>query len=126
VLQLGRLLFVGRSARTNEAGVAQLQALVSATGDEVRSVEPGGCLHLKSAVTCVAQGTLLLNPDWVDVSAFADFDCLEIDPAEPFAAGPTSGTHGRQVQPNQGVVAITALDKVILYGTERSWTMNWK
>jgi dimethylargininase len=86
VVQVGRRIFVGCSGRTNAEGVSQLQALVSAAGYEVRSVEMDGCLHLKSAVTCVAPGTLLLNPDWVDVSAFADLDCLQIDPSEPFAA----------------------------------------
>lgn len=86
VVVVGHQIFVGKSGRSNEAGVTQLRSFVAGVGYEVHSVDVDGCLHLKSAATCIAPGTLLLNPDWVDVSAFEDFDCLEIDPAEPFAA----------------------------------------
>jgi dimethylargininase len=41
---------------------------------------------LKSAVTRVDDGTLLINRDWVDASHFSGFDLVEIDPAEPYAA----------------------------------------
>ena len=55
-------------------------------GFEVTSVEVHGCLHLKSAVTLVAEDTLLLNPAWVDMRIFADYSVIEIDPQEPHAA----------------------------------------
>ena len=29
---------------------------------------------------------MLLNPGWVDASAFAGFDRIDVDPAEPFGA----------------------------------------
>jgi dimethylargininase len=44
------------------------------------------CLHLKSAVTAVAPGTLLLNPDRVDADEFEGFERIAVDPREPAAA----------------------------------------
>lgn len=86
VLRLGRTLWVGRTERTSEAGVEQLRTLVAPLGYEVAAIPVLGCLHLKSAVTEVGEGTLLLNPRWVDGAAFGDCRRLEVDPAEPMAA----------------------------------------
>ncbi len=86
VLVAGRRVFVGRSARTNEAGVAMLQALLSPLGYDVVAVSVHGCLHLKSAATEVAEGVLLVQPRWVNPAAFAGLETLEVDPAEPNAA----------------------------------------
>jgi dimethylargininase len=86
VLLLGKQLFVGISGRTNEAGVEQLRSLVGPLGYAVTGVLVHGCLHLKSAVTQVAAGALLINPDWVDAACFPGWQLIEIDPSEPFAA----------------------------------------
>ena len=45
-----------------------------------------GCLHLKSAVTLVADGTLLVQPAWVDPQVFADWRVIAVDPEEDHAA----------------------------------------
>jgi dimethylargininase len=37
-------------------------------------------------VTCIADGTLLLQPQWVDRDAFPGFHIIEVDPAEEHAA----------------------------------------
>jgi dimethylargininase len=86
VLRLGRRVFVGLSARSNGEGVAQLAALLEPRGYEVKGVPLDGCLHLKSAVTEVADGTLVINPAWIDRAAFAGYEQIEVDPSEPFAA----------------------------------------
>jgi len=86
VLRVGRTLFVGRSARTNDDGIAQLARHLAPYGYRVHAVETRGCLHLKTAVTEVADGTLLLNPGWVDGRVFGDLALVEVDPAEPSAA----------------------------------------
>jgi len=86
VLRVGRTLYVGQSARSSADGVAQLAELVAGYGYGVRPVPIRGCLHLKSAVTQVAADTLLLQPAWVDRSAFDGFRIIEIDPAEEHAA----------------------------------------
>jgi dimethylargininase len=86
VLRAGRRLFVGRSPRTNDAGIAQLRALARSAGYEVIPVDFHGCLHLKTAATLVAPNLALVNPEWVSPAALAPLDTLSVDPSEPMAA----------------------------------------
>lgn len=86
VLRVGRALYVGQSARSNAAGIEQLRERVAGFGYTVHAVPIHGCLHLKSAVTQVAEDTLLVQPAWVDPAAFAGFRLLEVDPGEEHAA----------------------------------------
>jgi dimethylargininase len=50
-------------------------------GAEVR-----GCLHLKSAVTALADDVLLVNREWIDTKNFAAFKLVDVAPEEPSAA----------------------------------------
>ncbi|MGH9649962.1 MAG: dimethylarginine dimethylaminohydrolase family protein, partial [Terriglobales bacterium] len=86
VLTVGRRVFVGLSRRTNRSGIEQLGKLLAPHGYSVESVPVERCLHLKSAVTQVAEGWLLINPAWVERQAFREFALVEVDPSEPFAA----------------------------------------
>ncbi|MBX7172793.1 MAG: hypothetical protein K1X72_17620 [Pyrinomonadaceae bacterium] len=86
VLVVGKKIFVGLSSRSNIEAVAQMQNSLESYGYQVSGVEVTGCLHLKSAVTNVAENTLLINPNWVDKNLFAGMDFIEIDESEPFAA----------------------------------------
>lgn len=86
VLRVGKQIWVGLSGRTNADAVLQMQSILKPHGYSVDAVRlQGGCLHLKSAVTQVAEDTLLLNPDWVDPANFPGFDIIETDPDEPGA-----------------------------------------
>lgn len=86
VLRLGRKLFVGASTRTNAAGREALAGFVAPFGYEVIAVEVGGSLHLKTAVTAVADGVLLANRRWIDVAPFAGCEIIDVAEDEPFAA----------------------------------------
>ena len=86
VLRLGRTLYVGMGGRSSAAGVDQLRVLVSPWDYEVRSIAVEGCLHLKSAITEVAPGIVVLNPEWIDREAFSEHEIVEVDPSEPAAA----------------------------------------
>jgi dimethylargininase len=86
VLRNGDEVFVGISERTNEAGAAQLAMHLEPYGYFVHRVAVRGALHLKSAVTFVSDDRVVLNPEWVDRSAFAAWDIVEVDPGEPFGA----------------------------------------
>lgn len=86
VLQVGQRVFVGISRRTNQAGFEQMRALLPVYGYSVESVPVKGCLHLKSGVTQVGEGLLLLNPAWVEADAFHGLESIEVDSAEPYAA----------------------------------------
>jgi dimethylargininase len=86
VMRVGRHLFAGLSARTNEAGVAQLAAELARFGYEVHAVELRDCLHLKSACCCIGDGVVLVNRAWVDTSAFDRYRLIDVAPDEPGAA----------------------------------------
>ena len=86
VLVAGRSVFVGRSERTNDEGIEQVRQLLTPHGYTTRAVEVTGCLHLKSAVTAIGDGRLLINPAWVRAADFKGCALVEIDPTEPFAA----------------------------------------
>ncbi len=86
VLRIDRDVFVGRSQRSNDAGIAQLRTLLAAFGYAVHAVRTRHCLHLKSAVTLAAKNTVLLQAEWAERAAFARYDVIETDPAEPHAA----------------------------------------
>lgn len=86
VLAIGKQLFVGVSTRTNQAGIDQLRRAAADDGFNVESVPVTGCLHLKSAVTAVTEDVLVINPAWVPTDAFSNYELLEIDPREPYAA----------------------------------------
>ncbi len=86
VLRVHRTLWVGQSERTNAAGFGQLSAIAEPLGYEVQQVPVRGCLHLKTAISAAVDGSLLVNPEWVDTTPFARFELVEVHPDEPFAA----------------------------------------
>jgi dimethylargininase len=86
VLQMGRVLYVGRTSRTNKAGIAALRACVSRFGYDVVGVNVTGCLHLKSAVTALDEETVLANPAWFDAASLGDLRVVEVASDEPGAA----------------------------------------
>lgn len=86
VLHIGRKLFVGLSQRSNTEGINQLRELLRDYGYRVEGAPIHGCLHLKSAVTQVSDGTVLLQPEWIDKTRFADMRIIEVHPDEPHAA----------------------------------------
>ena len=86
VMRVGRTLYVGIGPRTNSAGARQLRGLATPLGYAVEETPYEGCLHLKTAVTPVADDLLLMNPEWVDPGRFAARRTIAVDPAEPFAA----------------------------------------
>lgn len=86
VLRIGRMVYVGQSARTNREGMAQLATLLAPWDYEVIPVAMDGCLHLKSAVTQVGEQLLLINPRWVRPSAWPSMEVVEVAAREPLGA----------------------------------------
>ena len=86
VLVVGKRIFVGLSTRSNPEAIAQLQGLLGRHGYSVTGIEITDCLHLKSAASVIAPDTLLINPTWVEPDQLKEFELVEIDPSEPYAA----------------------------------------
>jgi dimethylargininase len=90
VLRIGRQVFVGLTKRSNEEGIRQLARILKPHGYEVIAVPVAGCLHLKSAVTWIADHTLLANRAWFDTAPFAGYGWIDVHPSEPHAANALS------------------------------------
>lgn len=86
ILLVDHHVYVGLSSRSNHDAVRQLTEILGPHGYMVTPVEVNGCLHLKSAVTLVAENTLLLNPAWIDTGIFSDYSIIPVDPKEPQGA----------------------------------------
>ena len=85
ILRIGRTLFVGRSGRTNEAGIQAFARIAGERGYDVRAVAMRDCLHLKSGCTSIGE-RVLINPAWVDLDAFREYDPLPVPSSEHAAA----------------------------------------
>jgi len=86
VVVCGRRVFIGRSSRTNDAGIARVREFLEPFGYIVTAVDVRGCLHLKSAATALSENQLLVNPAWILREDFPGVSLVPIDPAEPPAA----------------------------------------
>jgi dimethylargininase len=86
VLVVGKKIFIGLSTRSNNEAIDQLNNMLAEYGYSITGIQLHDCLHLKSAVTRVDDKTLLINKNWVETKAFADYELIEIDPSEPYAA----------------------------------------
>ena len=86
VLKIGKDIFVGRSARTNDAGIDALEVIIKPLGYRVIPVDVTGCLHLKTGCTALDDKTILLNPAWLDARAFEGYTMICVPQDEPFGA----------------------------------------
>ncbi len=86
VLILPDRVVVGRSARTNAAGIAQLAVALSDTGLPVYAAPVEGYLHLLTAVTRLDDGSLLAVEGWPLPAPLAGLKVLAVPQAEAYAA----------------------------------------
>jgi dimethylargininase len=74
VLKIGDLIYVGRSARTNAEGVAQMRRIFEPLGATIVEAPVSKVLHLKSAATALPNGSVIgYLPALDDASIFTDF-----------------------------------------------------
>lgn len=116
VLRVGRTLFVGRTPRTNSHGVEQLRNFLSPHGYRVQQVAVRGCLHLKSACCYLGRGVLIVNRSWLDISAFAGMELLDVHPEEPWA--------GNALLVNDHIVYSSCFPKTLSLIKERGFVVR--
>lgn len=68
VMITGGTLYVGRSSRTNDEAIAQLEGVARSQGMSVRPIRVEEVLHLKSAVLPVDESTVVVTPGTIDES----------------------------------------------------------
>lgn len=80
-------ILVGRSARTNAAGVAELAGLVATWGWTLREVHtPPGVLHFKTDCSLLDGETILSTPRLSASGCFAGYRVLDVPAGEEAAA----------------------------------------
>ena len=117
LLRIGKVIYAGLSTRSNQSGIEQLCSIVADYGFSVKTVETTKCLHLKSAVSEVAPGSLLINSDWISRAAFGECELIDVDREEPHAANallvgrsviyPSSFPHTREKLETRGINVIS-------------------
>ena len=98
VLRVGETLYVGRSTRTDRAGIAALAVIARGLGLRVVEAALRDCLHLKSGASFAGPDSagnpvLLYAERSVDPAQFDGVDALATDPDEPDAANCVRAGH---------------------------------
>lgn len=83
VLQTKDTVFVGQSQRTSTEAIEALQSL---TSKPVIPVVVKKGLHLKTAVSYLGKNLLVINPSHVETEPFSNFEWIEVDEDEAYAA----------------------------------------
>lgn len=86
VMMVGKHFYIGISERTNGQGAEQLISYLERYGMTGSMVPLKEMLHLKSGLSYLEQNHLLITGEFINHSAFADFQKIEVDPDESYAA----------------------------------------
>jgi dimethylargininase len=97
-LRVGKRIFIGRSARTNDEGIARAREVFGPLGFEILAVPVDRELHLKSVCSPLDDRRVLLAEGTLPSDAFPDADIIPIDADESIAANAVA--HG-----NRAVIA---------------------
>ena len=82
VFRMGDTIYVGRSKRTNDAGITQLAKVADRTGLQVVPMDVAEVLHLKSAIHPIDQETVVVTTGTVDESLLDGWHVLHEDEEE--------------------------------------------
>ncbi len=86
-MRVGDTIYVGRSARSNATGIAELADRVAGRGFRVIGVDlPPHVLHLKCVCSPLAADTILLADGSIEPSTFAAARIVRVPAAETYAA----------------------------------------
>jgi len=86
VMMVGKHYYIGISERTNIHGAEQLIVFLERYGMTASMVPLKKMLHLKSGLSYLEHNHLLISGEFIDHPAFADFQKIEVDPDESYAA----------------------------------------
>jgi len=94
-MRIGDTIYVGRSARSNAAGIAGLGELVGSRGLRVIGIElPPRVLHLKCVCSPLGPDAILLADDSIPPAMFGTIRIVRVPADETYAANAVAiGTH---------------------------------
>jgi dimethylargininase len=82
-MRVGKRIYVGKSARTNDAGIAELTRVFK---DVVVVDMPAGVLHLKCVCAPLGGDRITLADETIPASAFGSVDIVRVPAEESYAA----------------------------------------
>ena len=86
VLQVGDHFYIGLTSRTNPEGARQLSEILQGYGYGSSSVESREHLHLKSGVSYLGDGVLVVAGELATNEEFEGFDKIVAEPHEEYSA----------------------------------------
>ncbi len=86
VMMVGKQYYIGISERTNTQGAKQLNEILERYGMAGTMVPLKEMLHLKSGLSYLEQNHLLITGEFINHPAYTDFQKIEVDPDESYAA----------------------------------------
>lgn len=86
VMMVGKHFYIGISQRTNAPGADQLIRILKRYGMTGSAVPFNKMLHLKSGLSYLEQNHLLISGEFISHPAFTNFQKIEVDPHESYAA----------------------------------------
>jgi dimethylargininase len=86
VLLIDRQVFIGLSTRTNADGARQLGEILASYGCTWAAIPVPSGLHLKTSVTSVGEGTLLLRRELAGIPQFQTYNQFLVPRGEELAA----------------------------------------
>lgn len=86
ILRAGGEVFVGLSDRTNQEGAIQFLNLLRDWGVPGQPVPVTGVLHLKTGLSFLEGGRLLVTEEFAEYPPFRDFEKIPVPEAEAYAA----------------------------------------
>lgn len=86
VMMAGNKFYVGESERTNPEGFRQFKEVMEAFGHEAFSVPLKEFFHLKTGISYIENGNMLVMGELVDHPMFKDYECHVMPEGEEYAA----------------------------------------
>lgn len=86
IMMVGDHFYIGLSERTNEEGAGQMTCILAKYKLSTRLVPLKDMLHLKTGVAYLEHNNLLVTGEFVTSPAFDQFNKLEIESSESYAA----------------------------------------
>lgn len=86
VMMVGDMFYIGLSGRTNAEGAEQLLRILRKWGMDGEVVPLREVLHLKTGVTYMEHGRMLVSGEFVDQPVFEEYERIVVAPDEAYAA----------------------------------------
>jgi dimethylargininase len=86
ILRIENHFFIGLSARTNKEGAQQIIQTLTSYGYTASTIELKEFLHLKTGVSYLDKGYLLVNGELINHPALSHFNQIIVDDNEAYAA----------------------------------------